>query len=44
MIGWWVGLSYDGKIVSGWGGVARSEAEARDLIDALKVGQGATDG
>src|SRR5690348_14681920 len=37
MRGRWVGLSYDGKIVTGWGGMARSEAEARAVIDELKA-------
>ncbi len=36
MHGRWVGLSYDGKIVTGWGGMARSENEARAAIDDLK--------
>lgn len=35
--GRWVGLSYDGKIVSGWGGMGHSEQEARDIIDRLKA-------
>ncbi len=38
MVGRWVGLSYDGKVVTGWGAMARSEAEARRLIDQLKDG------
>ena len=36
MEGRWVGLSYDGKIVTGWGGMARSEDEARAIIEQLK--------
>jgi transcriptional regulator with XRE-family HTH domain len=36
MTGRWVGLSYDGKIMTGWGGVAHSEEEARRLIQQLK--------
>jgi len=35
MIGRWVGLSYDGAIVTGWGGVARTEDDARALIREL---------
>jgi hypothetical protein len=30
-----VGLSYDGKIVTGWGAMAHSEDEARDLIKQM---------
>jgi hypothetical protein len=30
------GLSYDGLIMTGWGGMAHSEAEARQLIEQLK--------
>ena len=37
MQGRWVGLSYDGKIVTGYGGMARSEADARAVISALKA-------
>jgi transcriptional regulator with XRE-family HTH domain len=36
MTGRWVGLSYDGQIVSGWSSMAKSEDEARELIDQLK--------
>jgi len=36
MTGRWVGLSYDGQIVSGWGSMARTEDEARELIYKLK--------
>ena len=36
MAGRWVGLSYDGKIVTGWGSMARSEQDARDVIADLK--------
>lgn len=31
MVGRWVGLSYDGPIVSGWGTIARTEAEVTEL-------------
>jgi len=38
MSGRWVGLSYDGSIVSGWGSMAKTEEEAgrrmRELIDS----------
>jgi hypothetical protein len=35
-IGRWVGLSYDGNIVTGWSSMARTEADARTLVDELK--------
>ena len=39
--GRWVGMSYDGEVISGWGGMARSEEEAhkvvQDLIDSKGV-------
>jgi hypothetical protein len=35
MIGKWVGLSYDGEIVTGWAAVARTDAEARRLVTNL---------
>jgi hypothetical protein len=35
-MGRWVGLSYDGNIVTGWSSMARSEAEARELVGELK--------
>jgi hypothetical protein len=34
--GRWVGLSYDGNIVTGWSSMARTEAEARELVGELK--------
>ncbi len=37
MSGRWVGLSYDGKIMTGWGGMGNSEEEARDVIEQLKA-------
>ena len=43
MTGRWVGLSYDGKVVTGWGAMAHSEEDARGLIADLKE-HGATDG
>ncbi len=36
LTGRWVGLSYDGMIMTGWGSMAYSEFEARLLIDNLK--------
>jgi transcriptional regulator with XRE-family HTH domain len=40
MSGRWVGLSYDGKIMTGWGGVGRTEDEARAIIAELKENDG----
>lgn len=37
MTGRWVGLSYDGEIMTGWGAMAHTEDEARHLIDQLKA-------
>lgn len=34
--GRWVGLSYDGKIQTGWGAMGKSEEDARALIEELK--------
>jgi len=34
--GRWVGLSYDGKIQTGWGAMGKSEDAARALIEELK--------
>jgi len=39
--GRWVGLSHDGKIVTGHGGMARTEEEARDTIAKLRVQEAA---
>jgi hypothetical protein len=36
MTGRWVGLSYDGPIVSGWGVIARTEDEAVALMNQLR--------
>lgn len=38
--GKWVGTSYEGDLVAGWGGLAKSEGRARSLIDQLKVNGG----
>lgn len=37
MSGRWVGLSYDGAIMTGWGAMARGEDEAHDAIAKLKA-------
>lgn len=39
--GIWAGCSHDGDLLSGWGAMARTEAEARELIDKLKATMGA---
>ena len=36
MLGRWVGLSYDGPIVTGWAAIARSERDAVALMAELK--------
>jgi transcriptional regulator with XRE-family HTH domain len=36
MIGRWVGLSYDGRVVTGWGAMAHTEDHARDLLTKLR--------
>lgn len=36
MKGRWVGMSYDGKIRTGWGAIGRTEADVRGLIEELK--------
>jgi hypothetical protein len=36
MTGRWVGLSYDGPIITGWGAIARSEDEVLALMDELR--------
>ena len=28
----WVGMSYDGPVVSGWGAIARTEDQARQVV------------
>lgn len=43
MTGRWVGLSYDGKIITGWGAVAPDEQRARALIEDLNTGRGVSD-
>jgi transcriptional regulator with XRE-family HTH domain len=39
MRGRWVGLSYDGPIVSGWSAFARTEQDAQALLQALTDGE-----
>jgi transcriptional regulator with XRE-family HTH domain len=39
MSGRWVGLSYDGPIVTGWGAIARTEEETLAIIHELKEGE-----
>jgi transcriptional regulator with XRE-family HTH domain len=39
MTGRWVGLSYDGPIVTGWSAMARTEDEAMRLINGLREGE-----
>jgi transcriptional regulator with XRE-family HTH domain len=36
MTGRWVGLSYDGPIITGWGAIAQSESEVLALMSQLK--------
>jgi transcriptional regulator with XRE-family HTH domain len=33
--GRWVGMSYDGEVITGWGGMARSEEEAHKVVQDL---------
>lgn len=40
MSGRWVGLGYDGKIVTGWGSAARTEEEALELNANLREDEG----
>jgi transcriptional regulator with XRE-family HTH domain len=41
MTGRWVGLSYDGLIITGWASMAKSEDEAREIVAKLKESGGA---
>jgi transcriptional regulator with XRE-family HTH domain len=36
LVGRWVGLSYDGPIVTGWGAIARTKEEVTALMDNLR--------
>jgi hypothetical protein len=40
MTGRWVGLSYDGPIVSGWGAIARTQDEVLALMRDLRENPG----
>jgi len=40
MLGRWVGISYDGKIITGWGAMARNEQDAVAAIEELKERDG----
>jgi transcriptional regulator with XRE-family HTH domain len=42
MTGRWVGLSYDGPIVTGWGALARTEDEVVALMDKLRTDEKAS--
>src|SRR4051812_45916063 len=44
MHGRWVGISHDGKIVTGWGAMARDEADATAAIEELKATAGQVPG
>lgn len=35
MTGKWVGLSYDGKVMTGWGAMARTDDEVKELMRSL---------
>lgn len=37
MVGRWVGMSYDGPVISGWGAIARTEDEVTKLMDQLRT-------
>lgn len=39
MVGRWVGLSYDGKVVSGYAAVAKDGDQARPLVEAQRDGR-----
>ncbi len=41
-VGRWVGLSYDGPIVTGWGALARTEEEVVALMDKLRANEKAS--
>ena len=42
MSGRWVGMSYDGKVVTGWGSRGRDEQAARDTFTELITEGGST--
>jgi transcriptional regulator with XRE-family HTH domain len=39
--GRWVGMSYDGEVITGWGGMARGEEEAHKVVQELMDSKGA---
>jgi hypothetical protein len=39
-LGRWVGLSYDGRIVTGWAAIAQHKDQVPDLVKALKESDG----
>jgi transcriptional regulator with XRE-family HTH domain len=43
MSGRWVGLSYDGKIITGWGSMGRTHDEAEAVIARLKEERGSVE-
>lgn len=42
--GRWVGMSYDGAVITGWGAIARTADHAADIVRDLVDTEGATDG
>jgi hypothetical protein len=38
MVGRWVGLSYDGKVITGWAAMTHDEDQARGLVGQLRDG------
>jgi hypothetical protein len=38
LTGRWVGLSYDGKVITGWAAMTHSEDQARELVAQLRDG------
>jgi transcriptional regulator with XRE-family HTH domain len=42
--GRWVGMSYDGAVISGWGAMARSDDKARQIVQDLIDSGGTLDG
>jgi hypothetical protein len=44
MTGRWVGLSDDRQIMTGWGSMAKSDEEARSLVERLREQESGSDG
>jgi transcriptional regulator with XRE-family HTH domain len=42
--GRWVGMSYDGIVISGWGAMARTDDKAHQIVQDLIATKGASDG